>query len=258
MVAQFNELTDSQWGEVKDFLPIGRKRRHCLRTIVNAILWLLRTGAQWRNLDTKFPKWEVVYYYFQKWSKDGTLHQMNDYLNKYERMHWDKELIPSLMILDSQSVKLAPFLNQERGLDGNKKVNGRKRQVLVDTLGLVCEVVVHAANISDTIGACALFDQVKSKYPGLKKILVDGTYRGTFMEQAAQIIGVQVEVASKPESTKGFVPVKKRWVVERTFGCFNFFRRLVKDYEGNPENSAAWLFWANSFVILNRLQYWTE
>lgn len=77
---------------------------------------------------------------------------MNDYLNKYERMHWDKELIPSLMILDSQSVKLAPFLNQERGLDGNKKVNGRKRQVLVDTLGLVCEVVVHAANISDTIG----------------------------------------------------------------------------------------------------------
>jgi putative transposase len=258
MVNQFIELTDSQWDEVKVFLGIERKRKNCLRSIVNGILWLLRTGAQWRNLDSKFPKWNLCYYYFSKWNSDGSLQRINQWLNELERMHWDKEASPSLMAVDSQSVKLAPFIAEERGLDGNKKVNGRKRQIMVDTLGLVHAVSVHAANGSDTIYGCELLEQVRDKYPRLEKILVDGTYKGTFIEEAKRVLEVKVEVASKPESTKGFVPIKKRWVVERTFGWFNFFRRLAKDYEQKTENSAAWIFWANSFLILNRIEYWTK
>lgn len=257
MTSQFKELSDSQWDEIKIFFDNGRKRKHCLRLIMSGIFWLLRTGAQWRELESRYPKWQIVYYYFVKWNRDGSLTKMNDWLNRQERLQSEREETPSLMAADSQSNKLAPFLDKDRGVDGNKKVNGRKRQILVDTLGLVCAAVVHAANVSDTVGGCALVEQVKGRYPRLKKILIDHAYQGTFAELAERVLGVEVEVAAKPESTKGFVPVKKRWVVERTFGWCNFLRRLVKDYEGNPENSAAWLFWANSFFILRRLPNWT-
>lgn len=157
---------------------------------------------------------------------------------------------PSLMAADSQSIKLVPFLSKSRGLDGNKKINGRKRQVLVDTFGLVWATFVHAANLPDTQAGTKLIEKVKGNIPRLKKILIDQGYKGTFADCAEQVLGVEVEVAAKPESTKGFIPIAKRWVVERTFAWFNFYRRLSKDYEQNPENSAAWLFGANSWLIL--------
>ena len=152
MVTQFNELTDSQWEVIKEFLPIQRKRKLDLRTVVNGILWITRTGCQWRNLDeSRFYKWQAIYYYFRKWTLDGTFEIINRVTNyvarkKMRKAHSD----PSLACIDSQSIKLAPRIIEERGIDGGKRINGRKRQILVDSQGLVWAVYVHAANIHDS------------------------------------------------------------------------------------------------------------
>ena len=127
MVAQFRELSDSQWQVIQEFLPVRRKRRLDLRQVVNAIFWIVRTGTQWRNLDRSYPKWTAVYRYFYIWSNDGTWETINVALNIIERQRQEREPTPSLTCVDSQSVKLAPMIFEDKGLDGNKKVNGRRR-----------------------------------------------------------------------------------------------------------------------------------
>ena len=149
MQTQYERLTDSQWEIIKEYLPIKRKRKYDLREVVDAIFWILRIGSQWRNLPGEFPPWKSVYYYFQKWQKDGTLQKLNEGLNRKERKRQGKEETPSMLSIDSQSVKSGPFVNIEKGIDGNKRVNGRKRHIITDTLGLVWGIVVHAANHAD-------------------------------------------------------------------------------------------------------------
>jgi len=144
---------------------------------------------------------------------------------------------------------------EDKGLDGNKKVNGRKRQVMVDTLGLVWGVFVHAANLSDTVMGCELFKQVKERFTRLEKILVDAGYKGTFITKALEELGVVAEISSRPPTEKGFVPLAKRWVSERTFGWFNFYRRLSKDYEHTTKSAEAMILLANCSVILQRFDY---
>lgn len=253
MVAQFRELSDSQWQVIQEFLPVRRKRRLDLRQVVNAIFWIVRTGTQWRNLDRSYPKWTAVYRYFYIWSNDGTWETINVALNIIERQRQEREPTPSLTCVDSQSVKLAPMIFEDKGLDGNKKVNGRRRQVMADTLGLVWAVVVHAANLSDTIMGCELFKRVKERLVRLKKILVDAGYKGTFIETALKELGVEAEVPSRPPTEQGFVPVAKRWVSERTFGWFNFFRRLSKDYEHTTTSAETMILIANCTIILQRI-----
>jgi transposase len=136
MQTQFTELTDSQWQVIKEFLPVHRSKKHDLRVILNAILWLVRTGVQWRNLESKYPKWQSVYYHFYRCSRNGTLETITHALNKLARVQAGRTALPSLMCVDSQSVKLSPLIAEHRGIDANKKVNGRKRQAAVDTLGL--------------------------------------------------------------------------------------------------------------------------
>jgi len=257
MCSKFEELTDSQWEYIKDMLPIQRKRKLDLRVVMNAILWIVRTGSQWRNLDSKkYYKWESVYYYFHNWTKDGTLESLNLVMN-YEsrrrkgRTHSD----PSLTCVDSQSIKLAPRIAEERGVDGGKKINGRKRQIMVDTTGLIWCVSVHAANIHDSKGANSLIDKAYSCTSRLKKMLVDQSYQGEFMEYAKeQIPELDIEIASKPPSVKGFVPIKKRWVVERSFAWLNFFRRLVIDYERTTRSAEAMILLANISMSLNKIK----
>ena len=251
MQIQYERLTDSQWEVMADFLPVKRKRQTNLRDVVDAIRWIVRTGIQWRNLDDRFPKWTCVTYYFYKWQVDGTLEAMNVGLNILERMALDKNPEPLLLCVDSQSVKSTPFVSQCKGIDGNKRINGRKRQVMVDTLGLVWAVVVHAANESDAKMGCELLKRSTRVLKPIAKILVDGGYQGDFFEVAKELLEAEVEISSKPPSAKGFVPVKWRWVSERTFGWFNFFRRLSKDYEKTVESSAAMILWANCQIIIS-------
>lgn len=259
MTTQFNELTDSQWEDIKEFLPTQRKRKLDLRIVMNCIFYLVRTGIQWRYLEDYKGcpyKWKSVYYYFHKWTRDGTIEIINTVTNYEERRRIGKKNSdPSLVCVDSQSVKLAPYLYEDRGVDGGKKINGRKRQVLVDTLGLVWCVFVHAANVFDGKGGRKLIDKVQQHESRLKKILIDKGYLGTFVDYAVeQIPGVEVEVPSRPPDAKGFVPEAKRWVVERTFGTFNFFRRLVIDYEGSPRSAESMVLLANIAMNLNRIK----
>jgi putative transposase len=142
---------------------------------------------------------------------------------------------------------------ENKGIDGNKKVNGRKRQVMVDTNGFIWAGFVHAANLSDTEMGCELFKKIKDKLPRLEKLLVDAGYKGTFVDQAKEILNVTVEISSRPPTEKGFVPLAKRWVSERTFGWFNFFRRLSKDYEHSTKCAESMILLANCAVALNRI-----
>jgi putative transposase len=253
MQIQFTELTDSQWEVLKEILPYQRKRKNCLRAVVNAIFWLHRTGAQWRNLPLNFPPWKSVYYYFHRWSRDGIWDELNSWLVELERTLWEKEMDASLVCIDSQSIKAGPFVSEAKGIDGNKKVNGRKRHILVDTLGLIIGVVVSAANKGDGPSGISLLQQCKQHLKRLKKILVDGVYAGTFVEFARNEMGLEVEISSRPPTAKGFVPIKKRWVNERTFGWLNFFRRLDKDHEKTTKSSESMILIANIQIVLGRI-----
>lgn len=253
MQTQFVELTDSQWEVLKEILPLQRKRKHNLRAVLNGILYMHRVGAQWRNIPANFPPWKTLYYYFYRWSGNGIWQFLNDRLVELERFCHDKELSASLVCGDSQSVKAAPFINQDRGVDGNKKVNGRKRHILVDTLGLILGVVVSAANVADGKAGIVLLKRCSGQFSRLQKILVDGVYGGVFADYARGELGVKVEISSRPPTKKGFVPIKKRWVNERTFGWFNFFRRLDKDHEKTTKSSESMILLANIQVILGRI-----
>lgn len=252
MREKFEKLTDSQWQVIAKFFPVQRKRKLNLRDIVNAIRYINETGCQWRNLPEVFPAWNAVYYYFRAWKKNGTLLTLNLGLNMLERKEWEKEATPSLVCVDSQSIKVAPFIRADKGIDAHKKINGRKRQVLVDTLGLVWAVFIHAANGADSVFGSKVLEALKTVLVRVEAILVDQGYDGQFFDTARTLFNVEVEISSKPPSTKGFVPVKWRWVSERTFGWFNFFRRLSKDYEKTKESSESWILWANCQMILSK------
>lgn len=254
MQTQFEELTDAQWQVIKEILKDNRKRKHNLRDIVNGILEILRTGTQWRNLNHSKLSWQIIYYYFRRWKINGTLERLNSGLNAKERTRQNKEATPSLLCIDSQSIKSVPFVSQDKGIDGNKLINGRKRHLIVDTLGLVWGVVVHAADIHDGTKAHLLIEHCLGYLERMKKILVDDAYKKVFYDWVqSNIIGLEVEFASKPPTERGFVPVKWRWVNERTFGWLNFFRRHSKDYEKTTKSAEAWILWANCQIILNRL-----
>jgi len=245
MQRKFTELTDAQWQFIEEFLPVQRTHQHDLRLVMNAILWIVGGGSQWRNLDSKYPKWQSVYYHFYRWSGNGRL-------NRLVRLEASRAALPSLMCFDSQSVKRSAFIAEWRGTDANKKVNAGKRQAAVDTLGLLWAVDVHAAHQADSRAGCRLWSKLMPVAGRLEKLLIDASYQGCFT-QLADSMGFATEIASRPETAQGFVSIKQRWVVERTFPWSNFFRRIVKDYEYTKESSEALLLLANSTIALNKV-----
>lgn len=257
MVECHQPLTDSQWQVIALLLPIHRKRRHCLRQVLDAMRYICRTGCQWRCLPACFPPWPAVYYYFRRWQVDGTLARLNQASNRADRLAQGRRPTPSLALVDAQSVKLAPRLRQQRGLDAHKRVNGRKRQVLCDTGGRIWQAAVHAANGHDSRAAHVLLPTRTALRPAwasrLRIVLTDKAYQGRFAQQV-QALGWQHQIASRPPSaTRGFVPMANRWVVERIFAWLSAFRRLAVDYERTPASHVAWLLLANLTMTLNRL-----
>jgi len=255
MTKQWARLTDSQWAQVSDFLPLNRKRKHDLRDVLDAILWLVRTGCQWRNLDSQFPPWKSVHYYFSKWSRDGTMETINDHLNRLERVivHGRNDS-PSLLLVDAQSVRLTPMIAKDRGIDGGKWINGRKRSILTDTLGRIWRAEVHAANIHDgRAGMDLIYPDFTTQMPRAKKLLADSAYTGMFANLMSKLDTVEFECPSRPEGTKGFVVEAKRWVVERSFSWMNFYRRITKDLERTVENSVGFILAANIQMVLSSI-----
>ena len=251
----FHELTDSQWQIIEKILDDQRKRWHSLRTICNAILWINRTGAQWRELDKlvgNYPPWQTVYYHFRQFKLRGIWEELLDNLVVKERKRQQREATPSLLAIDSQSVKIMQFIAEETGIDAHKLINGRKRSIAVDRLGLPWSLAVTSANTSDNEAGRLVIDRLKGKVPRLKLIAADHGYKVSFIAHV-EAAGYQTEIVQKPESSRGFVPQKNRWPVERSFGLLNFRRRRFRDVEKTVESSEAMLRIAFISFIINRL-----
>jgi transposase len=207
-------------------------------------------------MESQFPPYETVFYYFRKWTKDLTLELMNDALNRLERVEvQNREDSPSLLLVDAQSVRLDPRIGADRGIDGGKNVNGRKRSILTDSSGKIWRVNVHAANIHDGIaGKDLIYPDFTSQMSRAKKVLGDSAYGGQFAALMAEVDTVVFECPKRAEGTKGFVVEAKRWVVERTFAWFNFYRRITKDHERTVESSESFILMANIQMNLLSLE----
>ncbi len=246
-------LTDARWQIIAEFVEDGRRRKYSLRTIVDAILYIVKTGCQWRYLPKDFPKWQLVYYYFRKFETTGLIEILHDILREKVRIKKGKEISPSLGLVDSQSVKTAS-VTTEKGLDGNKKVNGRKRFILTDTLGLMMGILIVAANTGERAGAESLFYQARGKYPRLQRVLADQGFDGVeYVTRIESLFGFIFEIVNKVLGVGGFQVLPKRWIVERTFGWLIWNRRLVKDYEEKVEVSRAFVHLAMIRLMLRQL-----
>jgi putative transposase len=246
-------LTDARWEIIAEFIEDGRKRKHSLRTIIDAILYVVKTGCQWRYLPNDFPKWQLVYYYFRKFETTGLIEIIHDELRDQVRVKKGKEVSPSLGLIDSQSVKTAS-VTTEKGVDGNKKVNGRKRFILTDTLGLMMGILIVAANVGERSGAETLFNETRGKYPRLEKVLADQGFNGAeYVAKIENLFGFIFEIVNKVLGVGGFQVQPKRWIVERTFGWLIWNRRLVKDYEEKTEVSKAFIQLAMIRIMLKQL-----
>jgi putative transposase len=249
-----SNLTDSQWGTILDILKDKRKRKYTLREIFDAIFYLLKTGCQWRMLPANFPSWKLVYYYFTKWKNDGTIELVHESLRDNTRRKAGKNESPSIGIIDSQSVKTTRSGGVCRGIDGGKKTKGRKRHIIVDTMGLLLAVIVHAANEHDSKSAPMVMAELRGRFYRLVKIIADGGYRGELIENTRRTFGWIVEIVMRKDTSKKFEVLPQRWIVERTFAWFESYRRLSKDFEFQTETSQAMIQLAMIKLMLNRIK----
>lgn len=250
-------LTEAQWAYLKPMLPKPAKRgrpRTDLRRILDAILYVVKGGIPWRYLPTDFPPWKTVYHVFRKWTLNHLWAALNDALRTLVRKAQGKRSQPTAAVLDSQSVKSAGH-GGPVGYDAAKRIKGRKRHVLVDTLGLLLGVAVTSASSTERAGAQVVLGRVLTWFTWLRLLWVDGGYTGaTFANWVKELRPkLVVEVVKRSDSTAGFKVLPRRWVVERTFGWLMHHRRLARDYETSETSAEAWIFIAMIRIQLRRL-----
>jgi putative transposase len=262
-----SDLSDEQWALVEALFPAadtGRPRAVNLREVLDAIFYVNRTGVQWRYLPHDLPRWDVVYSYFRKWGKDGTWDEVLCVLREGVRVAAGREPTPSLACVDSQSVK-GTECGGEHGIDGNKKINGVKRHILVDTMGLLLVVSVTAASVTDAKAAQQVFERAQEEgLPRLTKVLGDHVYGYEGLpEWTTANTGFRLEITVKEPQEPGvgkkagkkpFKVIKWRWVVERTFAWLGRYRRNSRDYEKLPQTSESMLKISGMQLMLRRLK----
>jgi len=246
-------LTDKLWQNSDFFFKqANRKRKYSLKEVLRAIIYIDKTSCQWRMLPCEFPPWQLVYYYFQKWTREGVFEEILEDVRNLVRKRLGKNLSPSVGIIDSQSVKCASYGGECRGIDGNKKINGRKRHIITDTNGLLLSVVVHAANEYDGKKAFEVIKTLKHRFERMQKIYADGGYRGDELAQKLKKeLHYDLEITLRSDKASEFKPLPKRWVIERSFAWLNGFRRLSKDYEKLTETCETMIMIAFICLMLN-------
>jgi transposase len=252
-----SDLTDAQWNLLQPKLPkVSRRGRPPTdrRRVINAILYIVKGGVQWRMLPSSFPPWKTVYHIFRQWARNHTWEALNARLRAELRAVEGKRCRPTAAILDSQSVKSDPH-GGDVGYDAGKRIKGRKRHLLVDTLGLIWGIFVTPASTPERQGAQGLLERTLGWLTWLRLLWVDGGYNGDAFAQWVKTIRpkLEVEVVKRSDAASGFKVLPRRWVVERTFGWLMRHRRLVRDYETSESSAEAWVYIAMIRIQLRRM-----
>lgn len=262
------DLSDAEWTLLAPLIPSpklgGRPPKWTRRHLLDGIFYVVRSGCQWRLLPREFPPWQTVYHYFRLWRLDGTWERLHSALREQERRRQGRDPQPSGCVLDSQSVRTTG-VGGIRGYDGAKKLNGRKRHLLVDTTGLVLTAKVHAANIQDRAGVSVVLAGARDTFPRMAHIWLDQGYTGSGRTWIERELSWEAEIVKRPPTWYWCAPgeeppprprfsvLPRRWVVERTFAWLGQSRRLSKDYERLPETSVAMIHAAMTRIMLRRL-----
>lgn len=252
-----SDLTDVEWSIIEPLMPaprrLGRPRKTDLREVVNALLYIASSGGAWRLLPTDFPPFSTVQKYFYRWRDDGGLRALNNALVMAARELTGKQPSPTAGVIDSQSVKTTES-GGIRGFDAGKKINGRKRHIVVDTLGLMVGLMVHSAGIQDRDGAPDVLKSILKRWPWLRHIFADGGYAGPKLKGKLEKVGnFTLEIVKRSHHAEGFQLLPRRWVVERTFAWLGRCRRLAKDFEKTIASAEAWIYIANIRFLTRRI-----
>ncbi|MFE7509880.1 IS5 family transposase [Streptomyces sp. NPDC057540] len=260
-----SDLSDARWELVEPVLTawrserrgrgldIGRPPDHDLRTLLDAVLYVNRTGIPWRYLPHDYPHWNTVYAYFARWQEEGVFDQLNTLLRRQVRRQEGREEEPTACVIDSQSIKTSVNVpTSEQGIDAGKKIVGRKRSIVIDTVGLLLGVLVTAASVQDSIASQTLIERVASEHPTVRKTWGDGGYRQHLVEHAATL-GIDMHIVRRGPTTRGFAVLPRRWTVERTLGWLMNHRRLARDYEAHPHRSEAMIHLVMINLMTRRL-----
>ncbi|AUG76865.1 DDE transposase [Kitasatospora sp. MMS16-BH015] len=257
-----SDLTDTEWAIVRPLLPVpawlngqgGRPEGYCHRQLLDAVRYLVAEGVRWASLPGDFPKWRAVYRFFRRWRDHDCIKEFYGRLRKMLRELACKQEEPTAAIIDSQSVKAdATVAAATRGYDAGKKINGRKRHIAVDTLGLLLTVLVTAASVKDNDAGRDLLEHLRADHHRITLVWADGGYTGWLVAFAHAVLALALTVVKRSDDIKGFVVLPRRWVVERSFSHLSRARRLARDYETRIDSAEAMAWWAASIPATRRL-----
>lgn len=256
------DLTDAEWQEIRPLLPVpawmegrgGRPEGYCHRVMLDAVFYVVDNGIKWRNMPVDFPAWDRVYAFWRRWRQTGLIGELHDRLRGKVREAAGRDPEPTAAVIDSQSVKADAVVGTDsRGYDGGKKINGRRRHLICDTIGLLLQIRVLPAHVTDREAATDMLPALRERFPTVTKLWADGGYTGVLVTWALAVLKLVVTVVKRCDDSRGFRVLPRRWVVERSFGWLLRSRRLARDYERRCDSSEAMILWSMTMLMTRRL-----